>query len=198
MIVGLTGNTGAGKSTAAHWLAEWGARVVDADALGHRLLLAGSPVHREIVARYGGEILDEHGAIVRARLAPLVFATREETEAYNRIIHPALVGEIRRRVREEGEGPVVVDAALLFEWGLHREMDAVIVISAPEEMRRARVGDAAFAAREAAQWPEQEKTTRADQVVDNNGDLNSFKSKLENAWRNVRGTGKDGCQEQQQ
>ncbi len=194
--VGLTGNTGAGKSTVAAMLAEWGAAVVDADAIGHQLLAPDGPLFGEVVARYGKEIVATDGGIDRARLGAKVLASPEETEGYNRLVHPALLSRLRQRVEELGRDHelVVVDAALLYEWGLDREMDVMLVVVAPAAVRRARIEarDGArgqsFARRQAAQWPEERKRAAADYVVENARGFSELRTKLLEIWRNIRGT----------
>lgn len=197
--VGLTGSTGAGKSTAAAILAEWGAAVVDADALGHALLAPGSPVYRQVVERYGREVLGPDGDVDREALGRRVFSGPEETDAYNRLIHPALLAELRARLQSEARRAevVVVDAALLLEWGLERELDVTLVVVAPEETRRERIGArdgpraATFARRQAAQWSQERKCAAADVVIENSGNLSNLRESLQLFWRSIRGTGKN-------
>ncbi|MBE7558110.1 dephospho-CoA kinase [bacterium] len=195
--VGVTGNTGAGKTTAAAILGEWGAAVVEADAIGHELLAPGGTLFDRIVEEYGREILSPDGNIDRGVLGGKVLAGPQERERYNRLIHPALLTELLRRVEELGRRHevVVVDAALLFEWGLFGAMDVIVVVAAPEGLRRERIGardgprGQSFALREAAQWPEEKKRAAADFVVENTGDISELRTSLEQIWRNIRGTG---------
>lgn len=188
-VIGLTGNPGAGKSAVARRMAQNGAEVIDADALGHELLLASSPVTGEIAAEFGDEVLTPDGDIDRKRLGAIVFDSRERLEALNRIVHPRITEAIRARIErfraEDRLGPLVVDAALIFEWGDMEEFDAVAVVTAPLDLRRERytksrgVGAEAFARREAAQWSQEEKIKRADVVIANDDSLESLYARVD-------------------
>ncbi len=179
MVIGLTGGVGAGKSTVARALAKLGAVVYDADReVSHAL--ADPQVKREIVARWGQEVLTEEGAVDRRALASIVFRNEADRKALEGIVHPRL-GRARREAMEravsEGAPAVVYDAPLLMEAGLDRECDAVIFVDAPEEARRTRVAqergwsEEELGRREAAQLPVEEKRARARFVVHNKGDL---------------------------
>jgi dephospho-CoA kinase len=193
--IGITGNSGAGKSAVADWMAQWGAEVVDADAIGHQLLLPGSGVFNEVVERYGDGVLDSEGRIDRCRLGSKVFANSEETARYNEMIHPALIEEIRRQMREKSKLAeiVVLDAALLFEWSLDSEMNHVVTIVASNETRRKRIAvrdggsSDRFMDREAAQWPQEKKANQSDSVINNDSDWNEFEKNTKTIWRNIRG-----------
>lgn len=187
-VIGVTGNPGSGKSTVSRWFAERGAVVVDADAVGHELLQAGSPVHAELIERFGREIESADGGIDRKKLGPIVFGDPERLRQLNEIVHPRLLERIRRRVeafRSSGErGPMIVDAALLFEWDAAGRFDAVVTVEAPVDTRRRRFeaarggGPEAFGRIEAAQLDQSEKVRRADLVIRNGGDLNALRQTL--------------------
>jgi dephospho-CoA kinase len=96
--VGLTGGIASGKSTVAGMLADLGAFVVDADELAHLATSPSGAAYEQVVERFGREILDDSGAIDRARLGGLVFADPEARQALNSIVHPAVRSEARRRI----------------------------------------------------------------------------------------------------
>ncbi len=189
-VIGLTGGAGSGKSLVAAMFRRRGARVIEADRLGHRLLWRSSPCYKKIVKSFGRGILGRSGAIDRVRLGKLVFADGRSRERLNRIVHPALVREIRTRVsklRGQGGGPVVVDAALLADWGLHREMDRVVVVDAPARLRLKRL-EAKGVPRErargimAAQLPSARLKRLADEVIDNSGAIGRLERRTRAAW----------------
>ena len=95
VIIGLTGGIGSGKSTVAALLAERGARVIDADRIGHEAYLPGTPGWDQIVAAFGRDVVAADGTIDRAALGRRVFADREALETLNRIVHPLIAQEIQ-------------------------------------------------------------------------------------------------------
>jgi dephospho-CoA kinase len=174
-VIGLLGGIAAGKSLVASQFAKLGCSVVDADALGHELLLEPA-IRRALVERFGEGILDASGIVDRRLLGRRAFADRDSVSALESILHP----ELRRRVTEaverqrRGDTPaVIMDAALILEKGLDRLCDVLVYIEAPEEARRSRAGEARgwepseIARREATQVSLKVKQERADYTVDN-------------------------------
>jgi len=116
LVLGIQGGPASGKSRLAGLLAERGARVIDADRIGHEVLQRPQ-VKQALTEAFGREILSRCGAIDRARLAEAAFADEQQLRRLNDIVHPPLLEEIRRRVEGLKEGgdarPIVLDAALL-------------------------------------------------------------------------------------
>lgn len=139
-IIGITGPTGAGKTTALNALRTLGAEVVDADAVYHRLLTGSGELKEILVGAFGEDILDEVGKIDRRRLSSAVYPHRlEELDA---LTHPIIVAEIRRLTREaeaQGRPAVAIDAIALVESGLARGCDVVVAVLAPLELRLRRI-----------------------------------------------------------
>jgi dephospho-CoA kinase len=170
-ILGLTGSLGMGKSTTARFFAEAGVPVHDADAVVHRLY-EGEAVNA-IEAAFPGTTCG--GKVDRNRLAERVLGDADALKQLEAIVHP-LVHEAERRLLAEaearGEKVAVLDIPLLFETGSDRRVDAVVVVSAPPEVQRARVlqrPDMTIEKLEsilAKQMPDTEKRRRADFVVD--------------------------------
>lgn len=196
MRVGLTGNIGSGKSTVARLLAAHGALVIDADALA-RTATDDPAVLAAISGRLGAELVRD-GKLDRKRTAELVFTNAAAREALNAIIHPWVA-----RRREELEAAamsrrpppsvVVHDVPLLYETGLDEGLDAVVVVTAPLEVRIARLlKRSALSAEEAlardrAQLPLEEKAARADHVIDNGGSLEATEGQVERLWAELEG-----------
>jgi dephospho-CoA kinase len=162
--VGLTGGLAAGKSTVASFFRELGAFHVDADLIAHALLAPGGAAVREVVARFGESIVGADGAVDRKALAAVVFADPRALADLNAIVHPKVRAEIARRIADEesnaAASPVaLVDAALLVESGIHRDLDALIVVACTEATQVARavarggLTEAEARARVAAQAP---------------------------------------------
>jgi dephospho-CoA kinase len=171
LVVGLAGGVGSGKSTVASLFRNQGARVVDADRIGHRVL--DRPVLRARLAREWGKGILRRGRVDRSALARAAFRDRASVRRLNRLVHPAILREIRREVRE-ARGWVVLDAALLFEAGADALCDLVIFVDAPRAVRARRVRSRGWAPgelarRERFQLPTAYKRKKADYVLDNRG-----------------------------
>jgi dephospho-CoA kinase len=170
-VLGLTGSLGMGKSTTAQFFAEAGVPVHDADAVVHRLY-EGQAV-AAIEAAFAGTTVD--GTVDRAKLAARVLNDPVALKRLEGIVHP-LVEEAEQRLLAEaekrGEKVAVLDIPLLLETGGEGRVDAVVVVSAPEEVQRARLLQRPRMTIEkiesilARQMPDAEKRARADFIVD--------------------------------
>ena len=170
-MVGLAGGVGSGKSTVAAIFIKQGARGIDADALGHRVL--DLPRVRAALARDWGRDILRDGRVDRAALARLAFRSRKDVARLNRRVHPEILREIRRRIAR-ARGWVVLDAALLFETGADALCDKIVFVSAPRALRARRVrsrgwGPEELRRRERFQLPVVYKKKKADYVIDNAG-----------------------------
>lgn len=193
-VIGLTGNIGSGKSTVARLLEERGAAIIDSDVLARAA--TEDPAVLERIATELGPDLVRDGQLDRARTARLVFADEGARKRLEAIVHPWVRGrgrELTAALQGSAEPPVLIvhDVPLLFENGLQSNFDGVLVVTAPEEARAARVearnglSRAEFAARNEAQWPMPAKAAKADWVVDNSGDLASLEEQVEELWRKL-------------
>ncbi|MEX2535964.1 MAG: dephospho-CoA kinase [Trueperaceae bacterium] len=191
-LIGLTGNIGSGKSTAAKMLEERGAAVIDADALA-RQATQDSAVLQRITEELGENLVIADGSLDRRKVAALVFANPQARKRLEGIIHPwvrARSRALQGRLIESPEPPpmIVHDIPLLFESGLESSFDAVVVVSAPQEVRAARaaarqqLSNDEFRARDRAQLPLEQKQSRADWVLDNSGDLASLEEQVAALW----------------
>jgi dephospho-CoA kinase len=187
VFIGITGGIATGKSTVSHMLKELGYPVVDADLLVREVQRPGEEVYRQIVEKFGGEILLENGEINRKKLGDIVFTNPEKRRLLNAIVHPA----VRRRMREEKERALkerekalFLDIPLLFESGLFSEVDKVMVVYADEKTQLERLMKRNNLTKEEAyfrirsQMPIEEKRRRADRVIDNRGPLENTKKQL--------------------
>lgn len=178
-IVGLVGRAGSGKSTVSAALAADGARLIEADRIGHEVTDRDPEVRAGLIAEYGPDVYRPDGSLDRRRVAARVFADRGARERLDRLTHPRLVAGIDRALdalRAEGfRGLVVVDAALMLEWGFERRCDAVLAVTAAEPDRLLRLHAARgwsadeARARLAAQRSDREFTAAADETVENRG-----------------------------
>jgi dephospho-CoA kinase len=181
-VIGLVGGIGAGKSTVAAELAQLGCAVIDADKLGHELLRRPDARDR-VAAEFGAGVIAPDGSVDRRALGRRVFRDDGSREDYDRLMAiagPALREEIDRRLAAllsspEGRAGVVLDAALLYEYGLDSRCDAVICVVADRAVREARVAanrgwpPGEITRREAYQKSSDFKVEMADHTVDNSG-----------------------------
>ncbi len=175
--IGLTGGIGSGKSTVAALFARHGAPVIDTDEIAHELLAPGQTAHAEIVAAFGGEILDTNGNIDRAQLRHRVFAEPAERKRLEAILHPRIRTETVRRLEGLHAPYCLVVVPLLIETGFTDLVDRVLVIDADDTLRiqrtkaRSGLGEAEIRRIMASQASRQERLQSADDVITNNSDL---------------------------
>ncbi|MFM2370281.1 MAG: hypothetical protein RIS85_3 [Pseudomonadota bacterium] len=170
-ILGLTGSIGMGKSTVATMLRELGVPVFDADAAVHHLQGPGGALLPAIEAAFPGTTGPD--GVKRQELGAQVFGDAAALKRLEAIVHPA-VARMRESfmIEHMGEGLVVFDIPLLFEKGHGADLDAVVVVSAPADVQRARVlarpgmTPEKFAHILSLQVPDAEKRARADHVID--------------------------------
>jgi dephospho-CoA kinase len=189
ILVGLTGGIGSGKSTVSAMLAARGAEVIDADLITREVQLPGSVVVEDIARRFGQDVLDENGALLRAKLAEIVFADAKSLTDLNKIVHPAVRAEIARRVDllASTDRIVVLDIPLLTE-NRRGAIQAKIVVDVPVEQQVERlVSSRGFTesdarARIANQSSREERLRDADFVIDNSGDIEDLDPQIDKLW----------------
>jgi len=141
-VIGLTGQTGAGKSTVAGMLAERGYCIIDADAVARSVMKPGSAVLAALAQAFGQDVVNPDGTLNRAALARAAFASREMTRKLNAITHPPIdreIGKLIYAAARQGAGAVVLDAAALLESPSVRRCDLIAVVCAPEKLRMERI-----------------------------------------------------------
>jgi dephospho-CoA kinase len=184
-VVGLTGSIGMGKSTTAALFAAEGVPVYDADAAVHALYGKGGAAVGPVGEAFPGAVRD--GAIDREALSAQVLGRPEALKALEAIVHP-LVNDTRAEffgaAAEKAADLVVLDIPLLFETGGDQRVDAVVVVTAPAEVQRARVMERPGMSAEkldailARQTPDEEKRRRADFVIDTGHGLESARDQV--------------------
>ena len=191
-VICLTGGLASGKSTAACFLKEQGAHVIDADVLGHRAYDPGTRSHALVVAAFGADVLAADGRIDRKVLGGKVFGKPEQLKRLTDIVWP----EIRRLAESEiaaisaagSERIIVLEAAVLFEAGWDDVGDEVWVnsvdraVAIARAMTRDNIPQAAIESRLDAQWSNEQRKARADVVIDNNGTTQEMLEQLQAQW----------------
>lgn len=176
-MIGLTGAIGVGKSSVLAAFALRGCPVLSADAVVHGLYLDAS-VREQIVARFGAEVLSAAGDVDRSALARASFGDPAALAWLEQLLHPLVAQQLATWVKHQSsltEPPalVVYESPLLFEAGQADRFDRVLVVTAPEEVRRVRLeargGLERVAEREARLWPNERRAAAADDLLDNAG-----------------------------
>jgi dephospho-CoA kinase len=177
--VGLTGGLASGKSFVGHALRDLGCHLIEADELGHQVLLPGAEAYGAVVNAFGDDILDQDRFIDRHKLSQRVFGKPEELEKLSNLVHPAVGARQQQAIaeiaRQDPNAIVVVEAAILVETGSYKKFDRLIVAvcSAEQQMERAMRRGAYtkedVMARLSNQLPLEEKLRVADYVVDTSG-----------------------------
>ena len=142
LVIGLTGKTGAGKSTVASYLKEKGCFVIDGDLVAREIVMPSSPALKELAEAFGKDIILEDGSLDRKALAQKAFSSAEGTTLLNRITHPhikARFEELLAKASKEGFAVAVIDAAALLESDCKDLCEKIIVVHADEQIRLERI-----------------------------------------------------------
>ena len=187
LVVGIGGQSGAGKTTIVNELRRFGSKVIDADVIGQSLLKKDTPEYRKLAKTFGKDILDKDGEVDRKALSEKAFTSKAALKKLNDITHPAILERIRAELERCHKGLVIVDAALLFTVGLDKDMDVSILVSASERLKLRRLIESGLTRTEAArrlkmQEPDSKVWRRADFVLENKGSLAELKRKSRALW----------------
>ncbi len=179
--IGITGGVGAGKSTVLSFLEEkYGAFVLQADLIGHKVMEPGERCYESVVALFGKNVLKEDKTIDRRKVSDVVFSHEDFLQKLNHIIHPAVKEYILEQLaekRKEGQSLCVVEAALLLEENYQAFCDQVWYVHTDKEIRMERLEKSRGYTREKAQSIIHSQATEeyfrrhADYIIENNGDL---------------------------
>ncbi|MFA4839029.1 MAG: dephospho-CoA kinase [Candidatus Neomarinimicrobiota bacterium] len=192
VTVGITGGLGAGKSAAATFLEEKGAYVFNADVVAKEFLKSDSEVKKELVDAFGTDIL-KNGVIDNERLAKISFASEENQNIINDIIHPRVISAFQEKLEELDKKYelVVIDAPLIFESGFDNHLDHTVLIYTQYKIRLERAIRRGTLSREEIlrrmelQMPEEEKRELASFVIDNSGTPEQLKSAMESLYKKL-------------
>lgn len=195
ILIGLTGQIGAGKSAVSEQLKLNGAVLVDADNIGRTVVERAGQILGQLIGSFGTDILGENGQLDRTRLAELAFVDEESKARLDKIVHPHLLVELGRQIERgltSGASMVVVDASLLLDWGLKAEMDEVWVVEAdqPKRFERLRgrgISDTDALARQAVQPSAEQFREAADRLISNNGSLDELTQQVDQILDSLSG-----------
>lgn len=195
LIVGLTGNIAAGKTSVATQWRTQGVPVIDSDQLAREVVAPGTVGLARVLERFGRELRHPDGTLDRPALRARIFRDIAERRALEAILHPLI--EERREValelaRQSGASLAVCDIPLLFEAQLEDRVDRIVLVDAPVALRRERlIRNRGLSAGEAdamiaAQWPAEAKRGRADHVIENDGTLAELESRTDEVLHRLR------------
>ena len=194
IVIGITGPTGAGKTTVLNVLRELGGAVADCDGVYHELLSTSVPMREELAARFGPGIFDENGDLRRKELGAIVFGDPDALADLNAITHRHIVSELERRIAQaEGEGrpAIALDAVALLESGAGTLCGTTIAVTAPEELRvrrilaREGIGEDYARARIAAQKPAAWFEERCAHTLRNDGEKASLEEQARELFKSI-------------
>lgn len=176
ILVGLTGGVATGKSTVAKMFERCGALIIDADVLAHHVMTPGKPAWRAIVKTFGKTVLNPDRTLNRQTLGAIVFRNRAKLRRLEQIIHPRVARHqlalTRQAAQKDPNAVVIYDVPLLFEAGIDKRVDKVLVVTADRETQIARLKKRnGFTRAEAirrirSQMPLQQKAAAADYLLD--------------------------------
>jgi dephospho-CoA kinase len=188
VIIGLTGNIATGKSAVMRMAAEHGALTIDADRVVHELMDGDAMIQAAVVEAFGPEVRRFDGRIDRGALGQIVFEDANQLRRLERLLHPAVRGEITRRVADSSATVVMIEAIKLLEGPLAAVCDQIWVTACARETQLARLrvcrglDEAAANARIDTQTPQVEKIARADVVIRTDGLMEDTQAQFEVAW----------------
>jgi dephospho-CoA kinase len=196
ILVGLTGGVATGKTTVAKMFKQCGAAVIDADQLAHDVVKPGKPAWRQIVKAFGKTVLNPDRTLNRRELGALVFGNRTKLRQLEQIIHPRVAREqqrlVRRIAKRKPHTVVIYEVPLLFEAGVDKRVDKIIVVTADRETQIARLKKRSGLSRAEAlrrissQMPLAKKIKQADHVLNGTLPPPSLRRQVGQLLKNLR------------
>ena len=195
LIVGLTGGIVGGKSIVASMFKDLGAKIIDADKLGHSVILPHKPAWKKIVNLFGKDILRNDLTIDREKLGKTVFTNQALLKKLNEITHPEIIKILKKEIdlvknTTHNRGKIlIIDAALIYEAKIDRLMDKIIVVYINEDeqinrlTKRNNLSKRDALQRIKSQMPMKKKAEMADYVIDNSSSLDKTKKQVEKIWK---------------
>ena len=193
--IGLTGGIGSGKSEVSSFLQSWGAYIFDADKEAKSIINNNLDAQKEIIKKFGSDVIDPNQTINRQKLARIAFQDEFHQQTLNAIVHPYVFKKINSSFEkikiENNHNCFVVDAALIYESGANTHMDYVIVVSSLISYRTERVMSRSYITREdflkrvSLQWSEEDKENMADYIIQNNSDLQSLEKEAKKIFNTL-------------
>ena len=193
--VGITGGIGSGKSTASNRMADWGAYVFDADKEAKNILIENNRDYRKIIDQFSSDIINQDDTINQKKLAKIAFSNKKNQMALNSILHPYvfhLIDKKYAKIKNKKDISIfVVDAALIFETGLDKQLDYIVLVSAKFDLRMSRtikrrsISYKEIKRRMDLQLPEKSKIKMADFVINNNHGEKELMKQVDEIYKEI-------------
>lgn len=198
LLIGVTGGIACGKTEVCKVFQKKGATILSGDQIGKEVVEKNKKVLKELVRTFGEEILNKNRTLNRRKLGKIAFASKEAKDKLNEIVHPYLLGDLRKRVesvrKKNPEAVVVIDVALIVEWGLQDELDHLVFVESKREDKIKRLQEQKGYSRKEAldriksQLPEITKKRLADFVIRNDKGLVELRGGASRVWKEIMGT----------
>lgn len=192
MIIGITGGIASGKTEVAKVFQKKGATVISGDEIGKEVVEKNPAVLKKLVKNFGKEILNSNGKLNRKKLGEIAFANEMNKQKLNKIVHPELLRELKRRITmfrktQNARKILIVDAALIVEWKLYKNLDKLILVTSTKQKRLARLKHLGLSKKIAQDRIERQVTDSkrrryTDFVITNNSSLKQLKIKAQALW----------------
>lgn len=188
MVIGVTGNTGTGKSLTCEFFEEWGARLISCDEIGKEVLKEPHII-KKIEEEFEETV--ERGEVNSEKLGSIVFTDRNKLAKLNKIVHPELLKRLKSNIENSNAEILVVDAALIFEWEIENWFDFIILVISSREIKFKRlkeqgISDAIIKGRLESQSNSKKLLEYADFVIENEGNIESLKKKAKKIWNHIK------------
>lgn len=186
LIVGLTGQTGAGKTTVSEMFLDNEFYIINADNVARMVMSKGMPCLDEVSKAFGNDILDENGELIRSKLADIVFTDKSQLEKLNNITYPYIVEQIKKMINSAltfCSNKILIDAPTLFESGCNKLCDKIVSVVSVKELRVRRIiardnlTKSQAENRIKSQLSEEFFRQNSDYVIENNTSKNDLKIK---------------------
>jgi dephospho-CoA kinase len=191
IIIGISGGIGSGKSTVARVFKNAGAKIIDADKIGHAVLnLRG--IQKKLISCFGKGVITKSNRINRQYLGRQCFLDKKNILKLNNLVHPLIRKEIKKRIKAYKKGMVLLDAALMMEKGLHKICDYLVFVDTPYKTRLKRVmirnwTRSELDRREKLQLPLAAKKRKSDFIICNQDNLNSTQQQVLQIIKQISG-----------
>jgi len=197
LIIGLTGGIVSGKSTVAKMFQKLGAKIIDADRIGHEVILPNKPAWRKLIKSFGKGILKEDLTIDRKKLGNLVFNDKKLLKKLNEITHPEIKEIIIKEINKFKDDNrlynkiMIIDAPLIYEASMDYLMEKIILVQLNEKEQIKRLAIRNIFTREESlkrinsQIPNKEKTEKADYIINNNNSVEKTKEQVIKIWQEI-------------
>ena len=183
-IVGLTGGIGSGKTTVANLFAELGITLVDAYIVAREVVAKGSEGLTQIIEHFGADVCQNDGSLNRIALREIIFNQPHQRDWLNNLLHPMIRNTMLKQVQQADSAYVIMVVPLLFENGLDKLVNTTLVVDVDPKLQISRTSERDKVASTQveqiilSQMPREQRLSKADDIIDNQGQLNALRSKV--------------------